>query len=160
MLVLLVSVILAILPLAGIAALIWVEPALTVGNLFTSLMLLTISGLFGLNVLVELGERRRVKKAGFPPFPKAGKGGTPTSGKVVVMPPGKMKERGVVEQVAYFESRVGHSNRSVVTLRNGTGPRLLVFKGDVRDQFPLGRQVEVVYSEDKEGSDLLQRKLA
>lgn len=153
---LLVSMILAALPLVGIAALIWTSPELTVDNLFTSLMLLTISGLFGLNVLIELRERGL-------PLPFLGKkaaSGAGTHRKVVVMPSGKIKDRGLVEHVAYFESGIGHTNRSVVTLRNGTAPRLLVFKGDVRDQFPLGRQVEVMYSEDKEGSDLLERKLA
>ncbi len=150
---LLVSMILAVLPLLGIAALIWLDPVLTVGNLFTSLMLLTISGLFGLNVLIELRQRLRRKAA-------VGTG-SGAHGKVVVMPSGKVKEKGLVEHVAYFESGIGHTNRSVITLRNGAAPRLLVFKGDVRDQFPLGRQVEVVYQpEDKEGSDLLERKLA
>lgn len=157
---LLVSMILAVLPLAGIAALVWVNPEMTVDNLFTSLMLLTISGVFGINVLLELRER------GLPlPFlakkARAAAGaGSGMHGKVLVMPSGKVKERGVVEYVAYFESGIGHTNRSVVTLRNGTAPRLLVFKGDVREQFPLGRQVEVLYSVDKEGSDLLERKLA
>ncbi len=152
---LLVSMILAVLPLAGIAALLWVNPYLTVDNLFTSLILLTISGVFGLNVLIELRQRGRPllgKKA-------AAGAGSSAHSKIGLMP-GKVKEKGVVEHVAYFESGIGHTNRSVVTLRNGAAPKLLVFKGDVRDQFPLGRRVEVFYSEDKEGSDLLERKLA
>ncbi len=154
---LLVSMVLAVLPLAGIAALIWMNPYMTVDNLFTSLILLTISGIFGLNVLIELRERGL-------PLPLLGKkaaagAGSGAQSKVIVMP-GKVKQKGVVEHVAYFESGIGHTNRSVVTLRNGAAPKLLVFKGDVRDQFPLGRQVEVLYNEDKEGSDLLERKLA
>lgn len=153
---LLVSMILAVLPLAGIAALIWLNPEVTVDNLFTSLMLLTISGVFGLNVLLEL-RRRGLPLPGLRKKAAAGAG----PGKVLMMPSGNVKEKGMVEHVAYFESGIGHTNRSVVTLRNGAAPRLLVFKGDVREQFPLGRQVEVVYRpEDKEGSDLLERKLA
>ena len=54
---LLLSMILAVLPLLGIAALIYVNPELTVDNLFMSLILLTVSGIFGINVLLELRDR-------------------------------------------------------------------------------------------------------
>ena len=54
---LLLSMILAVLPLLGIAGLIYVNPELTVDNLFMSLILLTISGVFGLNVLMEARDR-------------------------------------------------------------------------------------------------------
>lgn len=159
---LLLSMILAVLPLAGIAALLWVNPALTVDNLFISLILLTISGVFGINVLLELRDR------GFPlPFLRK-KADTRVvavgAGKAyVVMPSGEARDSGVVEHVAYYESGIGRSNRCVVTLRDGAGlsPRMLVFKGDVRDQFPLGGRVTVTYrSGDEEGADLLERKLA
>src|SRR5512147_3035868 len=107
---LLVSMVMAVLPLAGIAALIWLNPEMNVDNLFMSLILLTISGLFGLNVLIELRARGL-------PLPFLGKkkaAGAGATGKVLVMP-GKVKQRGLVEDVAYFESSIGHSNRSVVT---------------------------------------------
>ncbi|MGA1998386.1 MAG: hypothetical protein ABSG52_00195 [Terriglobales bacterium] len=156
---LLLSMILAVLPLLGIAGLIYVNPALTVDNLFMSLILLTISGIFGINVLLELRDRGL-------PMPLLGKKREPgmvavSAGRAyVVMPTGEVKESGVVESVAYYESGIGYTNRCVVTLRDGAGPRMLVFKGDVRDQFPLGGRVTVTYRSSEEGADLLDRKLA
>jgi hypothetical protein len=158
---LLLSLILAVLPLVGIAALLWVDPALTVGNLFTTLILLTISGVFGINVLLELRDRGL-------PIPLLGKKREAgmvavSAGKAyVVMPGGEARDSGVVEHVAYYESGVGSSNRCVVTLRDGTaaGVRMLVFKGDVRDQFPVGGRVMVRYRSSEEGADLLERRLA
>ena len=156
---LLLSMILAVLPLLGIAGLIYVNPALTVDNLFMSLILLTISGIFGINVLLELRDRGL-------PMPLLGKKREPgmvavSAGRAyVVMPTGEVKESGVVETVAYYESGIGYTNRCVVTLRDGAGPRMLVFKGDVRDQFPLGGRVTVTYRSSEEGADLLDRKLA
>jgi len=156
---LLLSMILAVLPLLGIAGLIYANPALTVDNLFMSLILLTISGIFGLNVLMELRDKGL-------PIPLPGKKREPAMVAVgagrayVVMSEGEVKETGIVEEVAYYESGVGRTNRSVVTLRNGTNPRLLVFKGDVRDQFPIGGKVTVRYRTTEEGADLLDRRLA
>jgi hypothetical protein len=151
--------ILAVLPLLGIAALIYVNPELTVDNLFMSLILLTISGIFGINVLLELRDRGL-------PMPLLGKKREPgmvavSAGRAyVVMPTGEVKESGVVENVAYYESGIGQTNRSLVTLRDGASPRMLVFKGDVRDQFPVGGRVTVIYRSSEEGADLLDRKLA
>lgn len=155
---LLLSMILAVLPLLGIAGLIYVTPELTVDNLFMSLILLTISGIFGINVLLELRDRGL-------PMPLLGKKRVPgmvavSAGRAyVVMPTGEVKESGVVENVAYYESGIGQTNRCLVTLRDGAGPRMLVFKGDVRDQFPLGGRVTVTYRSSEEGADLLDRKL-
>jgi hypothetical protein len=156
---LLLSMILAVLPLLGIATLIYVNPELTVDNLFMSLILLTISGIFGINVLLELRDRGL-------PMPWLSKKREPgmvavSAGRAyVVMPTGEVKESGVVENVAYYESGIGYTNRSVVTLRDGLRPRMLVFKGDVRDQFPVGGRVTVTYRTSDEGADLLERKLA
>jgi hypothetical protein len=156
---LLLSVILAVLPLFGIAALIWVNPDLTVDNLFMSLILLTISGIFGINVLLELRDRGL-------PLPLLGKKREPgmvavgAGSAYVVMPTGEVRQSGVVENVAYYEAGIGQSNRSVVTLRNGPGAQMLVFKGDVRDQFPVGGRVTVRYRSSNEGADLLERRLA
>jgi hypothetical protein len=156
---LLLSMILAVLPLLGIAALIWANPSLTVDNLFTSLILLTISGIFGINVLLELRDRGL-------PLPLMGKRKEPGMVAVgagrtyVVMPTGEVKQSGVVEHVAYYEAGIGQTNRCIITLRDGTGPRMLVFKGDVRDQFPVGGRVTVRYRTSEEGADLLERRLA
>jgi hypothetical protein len=125
-----------------------------------SLIFLTISGIFGLNVLLELRDR------GLPlPLP-GGKKREPgmvavSAGRTyAVMASGEVKESGVVENVAYYESGIGQTNRCVVTLRDGTNPRMLVFKGDVRDQFPVGGRVIVTYRTTEEGADLLDRRLA
>ncbi len=156
---LLLSMFLAVLPLLGIAGLIYMNPELTVDNLFMSLILLTISGIFGLNVLLELRDKGL-------PLPYLGKRREPAMVAVgagrayVVMSEGEVKETGVVEHVAYYESTVGRSNRSVITLRDGSNPRMLVFKGDVRDQFPIGGKVTVRYRTTNEGADLLDRRLA
>ena len=156
---LLLSMVLAVLPLLGIAALIYNNPALTVDNLFMSLILLTISGIFGLNVLLELRDRGL-------PLPLPGKKREPGMVAVgagrsyVMMSPGEVKQTGVVESVTYYESGIGSSNRCVVTLRDGANPHMLVFKGDVRDQFPLGGRVTVRYRTGEEGADLLDRRLA
>ncbi len=156
---LLVSLLLAGLPLLIIAALIYTNPALTVDNLFISGILLAISGLFGLNVLLELRDRGLP----LPLLGKKGEAGTAVAGpggaKTYVLSSGALRESGVVEQVAYYEAGVGGTNRCIVTLRDGAAPRMLVFKGDVRDQFPVGGRVEVTYRSSEHGNDLLQRKL-
>lgn len=156
---LLLSMLLAVLPLLGIAALIYNNPALTVDNLFMSLILLTISGIFGLNVLLELGDRGL-------PLPLQGKKRAPGMVAVgagrsyVMMSSGEVKQSGIVENVTYYEAGIGSSNRCVVTLRDGANPHMLVFKGDVRDQFPVGGRVTVRYRTSDEGADLLDRRLA
>ena len=46
------------------------------------------------------------------------------------------------------------------TPHGSANPRMLVFKGDVRDQFPVGGRVTVTYRTTDEGADLLERRLA
>ena len=156
---LVISMVLAVLPLAGIALLIYANPELTVDNLFMSLMLLTISGIFGVDVVMELRDLG-LPIPGLKPAKAAGAGASAFSGGPLTLPGGAIRDGGVVEHVAYYESGIGQSNRCIVLLRNGKGPRLVAFRGDVRDQFPLGRRVEVVYSQAAEGNTLLERKLA
>jgi hypothetical protein len=55
--VLLLSIVLGILPLAGIVWILLAESITTVDSLFMSLILLTISGIFFLNVFWELRDR-------------------------------------------------------------------------------------------------------
>jgi len=157
-----ISALMAVLPLAGIAFLVATNPNLDVDNLFMSLILLTISGMFGLNVLMELRNRGlKLPLLGAAPA-MAGGGHYATEIAPVALPSGEVRERGLVEHVAYFESVVGQPNRLVVTLRPGgdhTPSRMLVFRGDVRDQFPVGRKVEVVYRKDGGGgAELVERK--
>jgi len=155
-----ISAIMAVLPLAGIAFLVMTNPNLDVDNLFMSLILLTISGMFGLNVLMELRQRGlKLPLLGAAP---AATGAEYAAVSPVALPSGEVRERGLVEHVAYFESMVGQPNRLVVTLRPGSDnmpSRMLVFHGDVRDQFPVGRKVEVVYRRDGGGAaELVERK--
>ncbi len=55
--VLLISIILGLIPLAGIAWIIVAGSITTVDGLFMSLILLTLSGIFFLNVFLELHDR-------------------------------------------------------------------------------------------------------
>ena len=62
LLTLLLSVLLGLLSLAGIAWIVIVGSLLSVDGLFMSLILLTLAGVFFLNVLLELRERRSAGK--------------------------------------------------------------------------------------------------
>ena len=57
LLMLLVSILLGIIPLAGIAWILVSGSITTVDGMFMSLILLTLSGIFFLNVLLELRDR-------------------------------------------------------------------------------------------------------
>ena len=54
---LLLSIVLGIVPLAGIAWILFVGPITTVDGMFMSLILLTVSGIFFLNAFWELRDR-------------------------------------------------------------------------------------------------------
>jgi uncharacterized membrane protein len=54
---LLISILLGIIPLAGIAWILVAGSITTVDGMFMSLILLTLSGIFFLNVLMELRDR-------------------------------------------------------------------------------------------------------
>lgn len=134
---LITSLVLAIVPLLGIVYLVAQGSYDTVDNLFYALILLAMSGIFAANAMVELRRRRRVGKVARVPAGRAqfasGASGTYT-------------ERGLVEDVLFFESPIGQPNKSIVTLRGNRGPaRLLFFEGDLRNQLPAGHQVEVTY---------------
>ena len=60
---LLISIVLGLLPLAGIAWIVLAGSMTTVDGLFMSLILLTLSGIFFLNVLWELRDRGFLGKA-------------------------------------------------------------------------------------------------
>ena len=62
LLTLLLSLLLGLLSLAGIAWIILVGSILSVDGLFMSLILLTLAGVFFLNVLLELRDRRSARK--------------------------------------------------------------------------------------------------
>ena len=130
---LLISLILALIPLLGIAYVLFSGLITTVDGLFLSLILAAMSGILLLNAGLEL----RKKKAG------AASGGT-SSGLAGARPVvGGTTQRGRVESVQFFEAHVGQPNRSIVTLSDGAkGSRLLVLEGDVRNALPVGQRVE------------------
>jgi len=133
---LLISAILAIVPLLGIVWVVFFGSITTVDGLFTSLILLTISGLFGANVLVELRKWRTGAAIGASPRARAD-----------VSPTGaELLQRGKVEKVEFYEANVGQTNKSVVTLSDGAAsPQLLIFEGDLRNALPAGYKVEITF---------------
>jgi hypothetical protein len=77
---LLISILLGSIPLAGIAWIIVTRGLTTVDGLFMSLILLTLSGIFFLNALLELSDRGLLaflqkKNSGTPKEPPAAKSG-------------------------------------------------------------------------------------
>jgi hypothetical protein len=129
---LILSVLLALVPLLGIAWILMKGLVTTVDGLFMSLILLAMSGIVFLNVLLELrrkssGEARSSSNAA-----------SPISG--------GLTQRGKVQSVQFYESGVGEPNKSVVTLGDGeASSRLLVLEGDMRNALPVGQKVEVTF---------------
>ena len=135
---LITSAVLAVLPLLGIAWFVISGNITTVDGLFMSLILLTISGIFGLNALWELQRQRRrskflqqAKAAGLFPLTAAAVDG----GQIL---------RGRVESVEFFEAHVGQPNKSVVMLWTAGDSKMVVLEGDMRNRLPAGKKVEMI----------------
>ena len=101
---LVISVLLALVPLLGIAWIVLYGSVTTVDGLFMSLILAAMSGIVGLNILIELRKRGSGKQSS----------ATATS-----TASGGLRQRGKVESVQFYESGVGQPNKSVVTLSDG-----------------------------------------
>lgn len=126
-----ISVLLALIPLLGIAWIVLYGSVTTVDGLFMSLILAAMSGIVGLNVLIELKKKRSGGQS-FAPATATTSGG--------------LRQRGKVESVQFYESGVGQPNKSVVTLSDGdTVSNLLVFEGDMRNALPVGQKVDVTF---------------
>lgn len=69
---LIISVVLGLVPLIGVAWVIIGGTLTTVDGLFTSLILLTLSGILFLNAFLELRDRGYFKKKSDPPKPEKG----------------------------------------------------------------------------------------
>jgi hypothetical protein len=147
---LLLSGILGVIPLLAIAYILLNSNGITVDALFMSLILLTISGIFFLNILLELRARHLATTAG---SGSAAGGGS----RLVTASGGTHVETGVVESVAFFETEVGRPDKSLVTLRhpNGGPGKTLVFSGDLRNALPAGKRVKITYDADREGNRLV-----
>ena len=144
------SAVLALLPLLGIAWILTRGTVTTVDGLFMSLILLSISGVFGMNALWELRRVRR-RAAWLKQNPQLAaqlSAASVTVGGPVV--------RGIVQTVEFYEGRVGKPNKSVVILANGaSAPRILVLEGDLRNRLPAGKRVELVFGEEDGHKTLL-----
>jgi hypothetical protein len=134
--VLVISLFLALIPLLGILYIAIFGSLTTVDGLFMSLILLSISGILGLNALIEL----RKGKSAFAPSRSAF--AARLSGPVAEG--SRVKTRGKIEEVLFFESNVGQPNKSIVTLFDGAGsPQTLALEGDVRNALPVGQTLEI-----------------
>ncbi len=158
--VLIISGILGLLPLLGIGYIVMNSNGITVGALFTSLILLTMSGIFFLNIALELLQRRKAKLAASQPGQpvRAAAAAAGGSGRIVsASAGGTFNESGVVESVSFYESPVGQPDKSLVTLRsnNGSGGKTLVFTGDLRNALPAGKRVKITYAAESEGNRLV-----
>jgi len=97
------------------------------------LILLAMSGILGMNVMLELRKRRGPSARG-------------KSASIARTTRDGLVQRGKVESVQFFESNVGEPNKSVVTLSNGAkSSSTLVLEGDMRNALPVGQKVEVTF---------------
>jgi hypothetical protein len=132
---LVISLVLALIPLLGIVYILIFGSPFTVDGLFMSLILLSISGIVGLNVMIEL----RKGKSAF----------APSRGVLNMQPTGTasdgshLKARGKVKDVVFFESNVGQPNKSIVTLASNGSSQTLALEGDVRNALPVGQTLEI-----------------
>lgn len=158
--VVILSLLLALIPLALLAAFwlntptMWPPSYWTVDNLFTSIILLTLSGIFLLSAALEVRSAGGIKnlmavqRVLSSPVMVAGK---PVDGALV--------ETGVVEDVQYFESHVGGINKCIVLFRldGSDSPRLLTFFDNVKEQLQVGRRVQIAYRPEGPAYQLLTR---
>ena len=130
-----ISVLLALIPLLGIAWIVFYGSITTVDGLFMALILAAMSGIVGLNVLIELKKKRS---------------GAPCSSTVASTVSGGLRQRGKVESVQFYESGVGQPNKSIVTLSDGvSASNLLVLEGDMRNALPVGQKVDVTFRKER-----------
>jgi hypothetical protein len=130
---LVISVLLALVPLLGIVWIVMYSSITTVDGLFVSLILAAMSGIVGLNVLLELRKR-------------AAGGEAQNFAAAKATASGRVMQKGKVESVQFYESGVGHPNKSIVTFFNGAGAsQMLVLEGDMRNALPVGQKVEVTF---------------
>jgi hypothetical protein len=143
---LVISLILAGIPLLGVVWIVVFGSPFTVDGLFMSLILLAMSGVFALNAFLELREGKSSV---------AGAGARSSLRPATAFSAGGLVQRGKVLSVQFFESLVGQPNKSIVTLANGSdSTHLLVLEGDTRNVLPVGRRVEITFRKD-EGQNVL-----
>ncbi len=131
---LLISLVLALVPLLGIVWIILSGSVTTVDGLFMSLILLAMSGILLLNLLLELRKRRE-------------NAGQPSLARAKATAAGHLRQQGRVENVQFYEAGVGQPNKSLVVLSSNSAgsSQMLVFEGDLRNALPVGRKVDITF---------------
>lgn len=131
--VLIVSLLLALVPLLGVVWIVVSGTITTVDGLFMSLILLAMSGILGLNALYELRKRRM---GGYP---------VALASAMAISAAGELVHKGKIESVEFYESNVGQPNKSIVQLLLAPSSlQMLVFEGDLRNALPVGQRVEII----------------
>jgi len=148
---LIISLVLAVLPLLGIVWILVSGSVTTVDGLFMSLILLAMSGIFALSAAIEFPRARRAAAI------RAASGGLgPAIQGWSVSDAGIAAVRGMVESVQFFEALVGQPNKSVVVISNGQSrSRTLVLEGDLRNRLPKGKRMDLVVGEENGRKKLL-----
>jgi hypothetical protein len=138
---LLTAAVLTAAPLAGVGWILWRTSIFTVDSLFTILILLTISGLFSFDLLLEF-YHRFLKGAGAAPSALVRVGAAPA-----VAAGETRSETGVVHSIQYFEAAVGVPNKSLVTFTpdGAASAYVLVLCGNVQSQLRPGRRHQLTY---------------
>ena len=138
---LLTAAMLTAAPLAGIGWIVWRTDIFTTDSLFLILILLTISGVFSLDLLLEF-YHRFLKGAGAVPSAPVRLGATPA-----VAAGETRTETGVVHNIQYFEAAVGVPNKSLVTFTpdGSSTSYLLTLCGNVQSQLRIGRRHQLTY---------------
>ena len=138
---LLTAHLLTLAPLAGIGWIVWRTYIFTVDSLFLILILLTISGVFSLDLLLEFYHRFLKGAAAAPSAPKR-------IGAAPAVVAGETRtETGVVHNIQYFEAAVGVPNKSLVTFTpdGSSTSYLLTLCGNVQSQLRIGRRHQLTY---------------
>jgi hypothetical protein len=132
----------------------WPPTEWTTDNLFTTIIFLTMAGVFFLNALLEVhsagGPKQFLQKA-FSSRSTVMAGGKPVGNAIT--------ETGLVEDFKYYEAPVGDVNKSVIMFRpdGAKSTRMLVFENNLRDQLPVGRKVTITYRAEGNLNQLLAR---
>lgn len=134
---LVISGLMAVLPLLGIVWVLVTRSIFSVDGLFLSLILASISGVFALNALWELQRVRRLRAYGV----------SRGVGNLAAVPAGGGFVQGLVQRVDFYEARVGQPNKSVITILDGEAQpaRIVVLAGDLRNRVPAGKRVQLIY---------------
>ena len=137
---LLTALLLTTAPLAGVGWILWRTSIFTVDSLFLILILLTISGVFSLDLLLEFYQRF-LKGAGAPAKQ------LPVTAAPAVAAGETRTEVGIVQSIQYFEAAVGQPNKSLVAFcpDGASTAYLLPLSGNVQSQLQTGRRVQLTY---------------